>query len=40
MSDNSQVIKMALAGVGAIAVGALVWYLSKDESLDYKKFSK
>ena len=42
MADNNSVLKYAVAGVGAIALGALVWYLSKDdfEPLDYTKYDK
>jgi hypothetical protein len=40
--ESNQTIKYALAGLGAVALGTLVWYLSKDEyhELDYKKFNK
>ena len=34
-------MKYVLAGVSTVALGALIWYLSKDdEALDYRKYSK
>ena len=41
MMEGDKPWKLAAAGVGAIALGALVWYLSKDDfvELDYKKYT-
>jgi len=35
-------MRYALAGLSALALGVVVWYLSKDDhdELDYKKFNK
>ena len=42
MVDNNQnLVKYVAAGVGAIALAAGLWYLSRDdEVLDYKRFTK
>ncbi len=41
MTDNQNMVKYAAAGVGAIVLGAALWYLSRDdEALDYKQFTK
>lgn len=41
-SDSQSMIKFAFAGVGALALAGLVFYLSRDETqqLDYKRYDK
>jgi len=40
--ENNQSVRYAIAGLSAVALGALVWYMSKDDlsELDYKKYTK
>lgn len=41
MVETNQMAKFAAIGVGAIAIGAMVWYLSRDdETLNYKRYTK
>ena len=42
MDSNQNMVKYAAMGVGAIALGAFVWYLSKDDAseLDFSKYTK
>ena len=39
MEDTKQMIKYAAVGIGAVALGAMLYYLSKEDDLDYKKFN-
>lgn len=36
MVDTSKVAKFAAVGIGAIGLAAAMWYLSKEDDLDYK----
>ena len=40
-TDSQTMIKYAVAGIGAIALAGLAYYLSQDDSqpLDYEKFN-
>lgn len=40
--DNKSMLKYAAAGVGAIVLGAAIWYMSKDSNveLDYNVYTK
>ena len=42
VESNNSMLKYAAAGVGAIVLGAAIWYLSADnfKELDYKKYTK
>jgi hypothetical protein len=40
--ENNQTVRYAIAGLGAVALGALVWYLSKEDlvDLDFKVYTR
>ena len=39
MVEPKQVAKIAVVGIGALAVTALFWWLSKEDDLDYKEYT-
>ena len=39
MVDAKQMAKYVAVGMGAVAVGAALWWLSKEDDLDYKEYN-